>query len=159
MTVFACVFRRFVTVSDETKFMEFRKHSVFLTITSKDQSPSWEANRFSASQGIPRIVWKPKFYSRIHKRPPPVANYICNTGHYHQDYYILVKLSLYLIKQHVKRSNGWLDVHRRAHLIAKLDRSPSSVSRPGLFIPEGRAPGKRWSRVGPRTALDESWKM
>ena len=37
------------------------------------QSPSWEANRFSASQEIPRISWNPKAYYRIHKFPPPVS--------------------------------------------------------------------------------------
>ena len=35
-------------------------------------SPSWEANRFSASQEIPFILWNPKIHNRTHKCPPPV---------------------------------------------------------------------------------------
>ena len=36
------------------------------------QSPSWEANRFSASQEIPRISRNPKVHYCTHKWPPPV---------------------------------------------------------------------------------------
>jgi hypothetical protein len=32
----------------------------------------WEANRFSASQNIPRISWNPKVHYLVDKWPPPV---------------------------------------------------------------------------------------
>ena len=37
------------------------------------QSRSWEANRFAASQEIPRISRNPKVHYRTHKRPPLVS--------------------------------------------------------------------------------------
>jgi hypothetical protein len=36
------------------------------------QSPSWEANSFSDSQHIPRILWNPEVQYHIHKSLPPV---------------------------------------------------------------------------------------
>ena len=36
------------------------------------QSPSWEANWFSASQEFPSILWNPKVFYRIHKFPQTV---------------------------------------------------------------------------------------
>ena len=36
------------------------------------QIPSWTANRFSASQEIPRILWNLKVHCRIYKCLPPV---------------------------------------------------------------------------------------
>jgi hypothetical protein len=45
----------------------------YLLTYSMKQSPSWEAKRFAASQEIPRILWNPTVYYRIHKWPPPVS--------------------------------------------------------------------------------------
>jgi hypothetical protein len=47
-------------------------HTYLLYNSTEEQSLSWEANRFSASQEIPRISWNPKVHHRIHKCPPTV---------------------------------------------------------------------------------------
>ena len=39
---------------------------------SVEQSPSWEAKRFSASQEIPRSLWNPNVHFHIQKCPPTV---------------------------------------------------------------------------------------
>ena len=50
-------------------------HSLTHSLTnSMEQSPSWEANRFSASQEIPRILWKPEC-SLPHSQMPAICPY------------------------------------------------------------------------------------
>jgi hypothetical protein len=45
---------------------------IYLLTYSMEHSPFWEANRFSASQEIPRILWNPKVHYRVYKWSPPV---------------------------------------------------------------------------------------
>ena len=46
--------------------------TTYLSTYSMEQSPTWEANCFSASQEIPRILCNPKVYYCSNKCPPPV---------------------------------------------------------------------------------------
>ena len=46
---------------------------------SMEQSPSWEANRTSASQDIARILWNPEFHHRIYKSPPLKSDHFTKT--------------------------------------------------------------------------------
>jgi len=56
---------------DLAPYLEKYEYLLTLLTYSMEQSPR-EANRFSVSQEILRIVWNPKVLYRLHKCPPPV---------------------------------------------------------------------------------------
>ena len=64
LALFGSVFGRSKTKTD--------LNCIYLLTYSTEQSPYWEANRFSASQEIPHILWNPKVLYRVYKCPPPV---------------------------------------------------------------------------------------
>ena len=85
---------------------EVSKTIRYLLTYSMEQSPSWEANQFSASQEIPRILWNPKVRCRIHKCPPlvPILSQIdpvhAFTSHF-------LKSHLYIIFPSKPGSSRW----------------------------------------------------
>ena len=77
-------------ISSRTTIAIQNMYLLILTYSMK-QSPSWEANRFSASQEILRILWKPKFitaftsarhlslpWANSIQSMPPTSNFLKN---------------------------------------------------------------------------------
>ena len=69
----------------------------YLLTYSMEQSLSWEANRFSASQEIPHILWNSKVHYHIHKSPPPVPILsLLDPVHIPSSYFLKIYLNIIL---------------------------------------------------------------
>jgi hypothetical protein len=55
-----------VTIQSEISHKN-TQYTTYILTYSIEQSPSWEANWFSVSQGVPHILWNPKAHYQIRK--------------------------------------------------------------------------------------------
>ena len=79
-----------------------------------EQSPSWEANRFSASQEIPRILWNPKVHFPSHKCLPP-APILSQLDSVHTPTSHFLKIHLNIILPSMSGSPKWSLSRRFPH--------------------------------------------
>ena len=74
-----------------------RNRSVVYSGYFVEQSPSLEANRFSASQEIPRILWNKEVHYRVYKIPPPVPILSqINPAHVPPSHFLKIHLNIIL---------------------------------------------------------------
>ena len=79
------------------------------------QSPSWEADRFSASQEFPPISWHPKVHYRIHKCLSPVP-ILSQLDPAHTPKFYFLKIHLNIILPSMSGSPKWSLALRFPHL-------------------------------------------
>ena len=90
------LFRRNPKISKKVTIDFVTSFQLSVLTYSMEQSPSWEANWFSASQKISSILWKPKVNYLIHKCPLPVP-ILSQLNPVHTPTCHFLKIRLYII--------------------------------------------------------------
>jgi hypothetical protein len=78
------------------------------------QTSFWEANRYSASQEIPRSLWNMKVHYRIHKYPPLVS-ILSHLNPVHAPTFRFLKIHRYISFPSTRGSSKWSPSLRPSH--------------------------------------------
>jgi hypothetical protein len=95
-------------------FARYVWEDLYLLTHYTQQIPSWEANRFSACQEIPRILWNPKVHYRIHQCPPS-ARILSQLDPVHVLLSRILKIHLNIILPSTPGSSKWSVSLRFSH--------------------------------------------
>ena len=108
-----------------------------------EKSPSWKANRFSASQEIPRILWNPTVYYRIQKCPlrVPILSQM-DPDHTSTSHFLKIHLPTYAWVFHVV---SFLQVSPPKPCI-RLSSSPYALHAPPISFFSILSPEQYWVR-------------
>ena len=117
----------------------------YLPTYSMQQSPSWEANRFSASQETPRMLWNPKVHYRIHKCPPPVP-ILSQLDPVHTPTFHFLKIHLNIILPSTPGSPKWSLFLRFPHQNPTPLFSPYALHVPPISFFSILSPEQYWAR-------------
>jgi hypothetical protein len=104
-----------------------------LLTCSVEQSVSWEANRFAASQVISRILWHPEVHYRIHKCPPSVS-ILTHPNPVHTPTSYFLKINLNITFPSTPGTPQWFLFFRFCHQNPVYDSSPSQQRAPPISL-------------------------
>ena len=117
--------------------------TTYLITYSLHGAESWEANRFSAIQEIPRILWNPKVHYRIYTCPPPVP-FLSQIHPVHAPTFHFLKIHLSVIPVATAwrvlrlRMEEWPPICRvAANILNKQSRTPDTGWSSSLRVGRG----------------------
>jgi hypothetical protein len=107
----------------------------YLLTYSMEETPSWEAKLFAASQEIPRILWNPKVHFLIYKCSPPVS-ILSQPNPVHNPISHFLEIHININLPSAPGSPQWSLSHRFPHqnpLHASPLTQPSYMPRPSHY--------------------------
>ena len=115
------------------KYWHATCRTAYLLTYSKEQSP-WEANRYSAIQEIPRILWNPKVHYLINKSSTPVS-FLSQINPVHIPTSHFLKIHLNIILPSRPGSSEWsLSLKFSTKTLYKPHLSPIRATCPSHLI-------------------------